>query len=168
MRKDSKLKYILKVTIVALFITSVSSVQGVHGGSPSNSPRSVKIFVSANVRERTTMRVLNQVQDIVVSHGDIMRGYVEMNAATRIQVISNNPAGYLLVFEVMGVPNSIFNLATLHLGNREVQLPQGGGWVRQPYVRGGAVLDISYRFSLLKDTKPGTYSWPLIISVLPI
>jgi len=127
-----------------------------------------KITIAAVVREHTSMKVLAQAQELVVTNTDVKRGYVEVSAAARINVKSNNPAGYLLTFEVIGGPMPFLNSMYVLVGGREVQLTPGGGWIPQPYIRGGVTTDVSCRFALSKDAQPGTYHWPLMISVLPM
>jgi hypothetical protein len=127
-----------------------------------------KITIAAVVREHTSMKVLAQAQELVVTNTDVKRGYVEVSAAARINVKSNNPAGYLLTFEVIGGPMPFLNSMYVLVGGREVQLSPGGGWIPQPYIRGGVTTDVSCRFALSKDAQPGTYHWPLMISVLPM
>jgi hypothetical protein len=162
-------KYIIKVALVALFLVNFFEVRVIYGGSGPGHQTSAKIMITATVRERTTMTVLKQIPDIVVTPADIMRGYVDIYAATRISVRSNNPAGYLLAFEDLSGPSSIFNSVNVRVGAREVQFSQNRGLVSQPYVRSAAVtLDVSYRFLLTKDAQPGTYRWPLMITILSV
>jgi hypothetical protein len=166
---DHKFKYIFKVALVALFLTNIFGVRVTYGGSVSSHQTSAKITVNATVLERTTMTVLKQIPEIVVTAADVMRGYVDIYAATRINVRSNNPAGYLLAFEDFSGPSSIFNSVNVRVGAKEVQFSQNRGWVPEPYVRGGAVtLDVSYHFLLTKDAQPGTYRWPLMITILSV
>jgi hypothetical protein len=112
------------------------------------------------------MQVLNQARELVVTNTDITRGYVEVPAATRINVKSNNPAGYLLAFEAVSGPLPMFESMQVIVGGKEVQLSRAGGWVPQPYVRGGITQDVTYRFALSKNVQPGTYHWPLMISAI--
>jgi len=165
-RSNSIVK-LAKLALVALFLASICGARAIYGGSAPSSQTSAKITISATILERTTMTVLDQIPEVVVTDLDIMRGYLDIYAATRISVRSNNPAGYLLVFEVLSGPSSIFNLANVRVGAREVQVSQNRGWVSQPYVRGNATLDVSYRFLLAKNAQPGIYSWPVVISILP-
>jgi hypothetical protein len=165
---DYTSKYIVKVALVALFLTNIFGVRVIYGGSVPGHQTSAKITIIATVLEQTTMTVLKQIQEIVVTTDDIMRGYVDIYAATRINVRSNNPAGYLLAFEDLSSPSSIFNSVNVRVGAREVQFSQNRGWVSQPYVRDGVTLDVSYHFLLTKNARPGTYRWPLMIAILSV
>lgn len=127
-----------------------------------------KVVITATVREHTSTQLLNQAQELVITNVDIRRGYVEISAASRINVKTNNHAGCILAFQVMGGARPLIDSVSVNIGGREVQLSSDGGWVPQPFVRGGATQDISYRFVLSKEAQPGTYNWPLTISVLPL
>ena len=159
-----------KKLLTAALVTAISmaNVVGIHEAYGQSDTTSAKITVSARVLERTGLELLNQVRDLVITDADITRGFVEVPAATRIQVKSNNPDGCLLAFEVMNEPGAVFDAVNVSLGNREVQLSPGGGWIPQPYTEGGVTLDLSYRFTLAKNVQPGTYSWPLQVSVQPM
>jgi hypothetical protein len=155
-------KLMTAALVAALSMSNLIGAGEVHSGTIV---ASAKIGITATVREHTSMQVLAQAQELVVTNADIMRGYVEVPAATRISVKTNNPAGYLLAFEaVSGLP--LFESMHVIVGGREVQLSPAGGWVPQPYVRGGITQDVTYRFALSKNAQPGTYGWPLIISAI--
>ncbi len=114
------------------------------------------------------MELISQARELIVTNADIQQGFINIPTASRINVKSNNPAGYLLTFKVMSGPYPLFSSVQVNVGGREILLPPTGGWVPQPYVRGGAVLDISYHFVLSEHARPGTYTWPLMVSVSPM
>ena len=152
--------------ISALSMSNMLVGQEAHGANVSLSS---KIQISARVLPSTTITVLSQVPELVVKAADIKREYIEVPAATRIRVKSNNPAGYLLAFEPTGAIDSVFSSVSVLIAGREVQLsPNGTGWIPQPYIQGGVIQDITYRFALSKNAQPGTYNWPFMISVYPI
>jgi hypothetical protein len=165
---DQGLKLQQKLVTAALVAAlSLSTMVGTEPAHAAGSSAEAKIGISARVLERTRMTVLDQAQELVVTNADISRGYVEIPAATRISVKSNNPAGYLLAFEAANGADSLFQSVNVFIGGREVQLsPTGGGWVPQPYVRGEVTQYLSYRFALSRDARPGTYHWPLLVSAL--
>ena len=160
-------KLVTAALVAALSMANVAAVREAHAVSPGGSSATSKIAITATVLERTKLQIVSQVQELVITNADITRGYVEVPAASRISVRSNNPAGYLLAFEVMGDPSSVFHSVNVVVGGRDILLSGGGGWVPQPYMRGGVTMDVSYRFTLSKSAQPGTYNWPLMISVLP-
>jgi hypothetical protein len=153
------------VTAALVAALSMSNLIGAGEAHSGTTVASAKVSITATVLEHTSMHVLNQAQELVVTNADIARGYIEVPAATRISVKTNNPAGYLLAFEaVSGFP--LFESMHVIVGGTEVQLSPAGGWVPQPYVRGGITQDVTYRFALSKNAQPGTYGWPLMISAI--
>ena len=123
------------------------------------------IFVSATVLPRATLKVISQPQKLVVKDADISRGYVEVKSAVRFEVQNNSPAGYLLVFEGKGMPFKEVHVQGL---GTDVRISQEGGWIPQPYIPKIATLELSCKFILTEESKPGTYEWPLVISVRPL
>jgi len=158
-------KLVTAALIAALSMAALAGGREAFAGSSTGPSTSAKISMTATVLEHTRMQILHQAQEFVITQADIMRGFVEVPAASRVAVKSNNPAGYLLAFEVLSGPDAVFNSVNVLVGGREVQIPAGGGWIPQPYIRGGVTMDVSYRFALAKGAQPGTYSWPLMVSV---
>ncbi len=158
-------KLVTAALIAALSMASFVGAHEAHAGSPA---LSAKISLTARVLDRTSMNVISQASELVVTNSDIQRGYVDVPLASRVSVKTNNPAGYLLVFEVMDGPHKIFSGVTVNVGGREIRIPSSGGWIPQPYVRGGTIFDMNYRFILSENAQPGTYSWPLMVSASPL
>ncbi len=127
---------------------------------------STKIILTATVPARTQVRVLYQVPSITITGMDILRGWVDVQAASRIEVVNNSRAGYLLLFEGMKKP---FKEAYVRGLGKEIQIGAGGGWIPQAYHGKGVVTSVlSYRFVLSDEAEPGTYSWPFSISASPM
>jgi len=136
-----------------------------HSYAGGGQALNMKIAVSARVLERTTMKVLHQKEKVVVTSQDILQGYLDVPVASSIAVRSNNPRGYLLLLEILSDAARYFDTVIARVNGKEVQLLTNGGYVTQPFVRGEAKTEISYRFVLSKDAQPGTYRWPLAVSV---
>jgi hypothetical protein len=158
-------KLVTAALVAALALSNAVGVRLTYGGTPA---LSAKINITARVLEHASMQVLNQVNEFVVTNTDISRGYVDVPAASRISIKTNNRDGCLLAFEMMDDPGALFSSVLVRADGREVQLSSGRGWIQQPYMQGGMIHDISYRFALSKNARPGTYNWPLSISVLPL
>jgi hypothetical protein len=154
--------------IAALFMANMLRAEETCAGNSQGSSSSENLTITAIVLERTSMKVMNQVQELVVTDGDIAQGYVDISAASRINVNTNNPRGYVLTFEVISGSNLLFDSISVDVGGREVQLSPSGGWIPQPYVRGGLTMDLNYRFVLSRDAQPGTYAWPLSVTARPL
>lgn len=157
-------KLLTAAIVATISVANMVGVQGAAAESFSGSSGAT-INVTAKVLERTSMKIINQAQGFVITATDIMRGYVAIPVASRVNVISNNPHGYFLMFEVMGSPNNIISSISVDVGGREVRLSPNGGLIHQPFIRAGVTTDLSYRFELYRDAKPGTYRWPLMVSI---
>ena len=131
----------------------------------SDRATSIQIAVSATVLERTSLKILHQEEKVFVTDLDILRGYLDVPAATSVVVKSNNPRGYSLLLEKVRNADCSFDAVIVFVGGKELQLLSNGGYLSQPYVRGEVKTDIGYRFVLSKNSRPGTYRWPLAVSV---
>jgi hypothetical protein len=138
--------------------------QEVAGMGTSAGRDSAKVEVSATVLPRTTLTVRSQPRMLVVTREDIRRGYVEVPAASRIEVVSNDPRGYLLVFENHAGPEALFREVIIEGLGRQVQIGPSGGWIPRTETLSPMAAELSYRFSLAEDARPGTYPWPLSLS----
>ena len=129
----------------------------VYAGSAST-----KVEVSALVMVRSQMKVLRQVSQVRITQTDIKRGYVDVASASRFEIESNNPQGYVLMFHGLARP---FKAVHAKGSGTDVYLDGGEGFVQRGYVRGREVVELSYRLILSEDVKPGVYAWPVNFSV---
>jgi hypothetical protein len=157
-----KLQHMLITASLAatLSFASMSAGNVAHAGSANT-----KITVSARVLARTSLKMLHQIPEVTITGSDIRKGYVEIKSGSRIEVRSNNPAGYMLTFQGVGWP---FREIHIHGLSNEVQISSDSAFIHQPYVRGPITIELSYRLVLSDNVKPGTYSWPLSIASQPI
>lgn len=120
--------------------------------------------VTANVVDTVGIRSLHQVQDIVVSASDVERGFIEIAAASRMEVRNPGPS----VFEFRGV-STLFRRVRISgsAGTAEFG-SKGGTLLAQPNRTGLSSVALDYRFELSPDTQPGKHKWPLAITVLPL
>ena len=142
-----------------LSLASAPNNNVAYAGSSSG-----KVMVSARVMPYSQLRVLYQLPEITITTTDIKRGYVDINAASRLQVKNNNPNGYLLTFQ--GIAQPFKEIRVKGMGN-ELSLSSTGGFVLRPYTRGSDTVELSYRFVLSENAQPGTYAWPINVSVQP-
>jgi hypothetical protein len=126
--------------------------------------RSIQFQVFAIVRSHAAITVLNQPSALVITAADVRRGFLDIEASTRIELRNNNPSGFLVIFTSRGFPYQEVSVTGL---GREVTIgPNGGMFILTATGRSEATL--TYRFLLSKDTRPGTYAWPLSISASAI
>lgn len=117
--------------------------------------------VSATVVARAVMSVEYQAPTLTITEEDIVRGYVDVPAASRFTVRCNAPAGYVLTFQ--GRADYFRQVRIAGLPTEAVVGGQGG-WLPQPYRRVAGTMELSYRFILAESARPGTYGWPLALS----
>jgi hypothetical protein len=157
--------------LVAALCLAGAGARGVSAGSLSATVASTTIRVSARVLEHTNLKVVSRPAKFVVTSADIGRGYVEVPSAVRVVVKSNDPNGYLLVFEVPGGKSgeSPFIPVEVKVGEKKVRLSTGSAWLPERYLRDNVVLDVNCRFSVPRDAQPGSYRWPdnFTISAIP-
>ena len=128
----------------------------------------VKVSVSATVLKKATLQVLSQPSAVSITPADIARGYVDVALPAQVAVKSNSPRGYMLEFASEG---EFFREIVVRGLAEEVQLSAAGGAVMQPAAAEGvtrAQLALAFRFLLTDSAQPGTYSWPLHLTVSPV
>ena len=157
-------KLVIAALVAAMSMANVASAKAASPAESGARSGSAQIQVSAKVASRTTLKMLRQPSDIMITEKDIARGYVDALSASLIEVRNNNPRGYLLVFEGLNGP---FRKTLVRGMEREVQIGPGAGLVPMPHARGPVTMELSYRFFLSENARPGTYSWPLTLSSQP-
>jgi hypothetical protein len=150
---------------------SASSMAVLMAGPVSVFPpdcAAAQLTVSATVLKHASLKVLGQPAAVVVTEADIARGYVDVAAPAQIAIKCNSSRGYMLEFANEGD----FMRQILVRGlSRDVQLSPAGGAVMQPYTGHGltrTTLELGFRFVLSESARPGTYAWPLQLSVSAI
>jgi len=158
-RKGLRLRSMLLAAAVtaALSLSSVPQHDLAYAGSAST-----RVEVSARVMARSQMKVLHQVSQVKITQTDIKRGYIDVASASRFEIHSNNPQGYILMFHRLTNP---FKAVHAKGNGTDVYLDGGEGFVQRAYVRGPEVLELSYRLVLTHDVKPGIYAWPINFSI---
>jgi hypothetical protein len=125
--------------------------------------RGAAMPVSAMVIGNARLQISYQAKQINISAADVARGEVEVPGALRFSVVTNKGSGYLMQFHPVG--NFFASVHVDGLGNT-VQLGADGGAIVQ---RGPQAPDqtheLGFRFNLHPDTTPGSYPWPLMLSV---
>ncbi len=123
------------------------------------SAMSVSVVVVAN----TKIQTLFQANHISISAEDVVRGFVDVPAASRFSVISNSRSGYLLQFYPIG--DLFESVQITGLGNPVKMGTDGGAVVQRGKLPSLSAIELSFRFALHPDTLPGNYPWPLQLTV---
>jgi hypothetical protein len=139
-----------------------AAVIALTAGAALAGPNQATMAVSATVVARAVLTVDYQSPTLTITEGDISRGYVDVPAASRVTVRCNALGGYVLTFE--GSADFFRQVRVTGLPTEAV-IGGHGGWLPQPYSRNATAMDLSYRFILGEGARPGTYGWPLALSV---
>lgn len=107
------------------------------------------------------VRVLAQAPQVRVGEEDVVRGFVDVECASQIEVRSNSrcrvafrpKASWFGAVRVYGFPRVV-----------EVD-GEGGAYLRPLERQRLSLYRLSYRFELRPETLPGLYRWPLEISL---
>jgi hypothetical protein len=156
-------KKLLKAVIIALLSLApvFGPAWGESGEAAAGERRVEPMLVSVMVRPRTQMKVVHQAGELVITQADLARGYVEAPAATSMEV-RTNVGTYLLNFDW---PEGLFTEVVVSGIGREVHLAQGESiMITQPEL-GMRVIELSYKMVLSREARPGTYAWPMMMSL---
>lgn len=122
-----------------------------------------RLAVTARIATFFQLHVGFQSPSLIVSDADVARGYIDIDAATSFTVTTNTFDPYVVDFRAI---NPVFSAVLVSGLEAPIQIgPEGGSAVfSAPH---GRVTShwFSYRFVLRKELAPGTYPWPLQISV---
>jgi hypothetical protein len=144
------------IAALALASAHVSQVPDAAAGSFST-----VIRMNAVVLARTQLKPLRQPEMLVVTEADVQRGYIEVSGASLFELWNNNPAGCVLTFESSDFP---FREADVTVMGRNIIIYPTGGMILMP-IKGRQQIALDYRFVLTTEARPGTYAWPLSVSV---
>lgn len=156
-------KLVTAALSAALSLGSLAAPTDAAAGSGATT-----VAVTATVLRHANLRVLSQPASVVITQADIARGYVDVPAASQVEIKSNSPSGYMLVFESQS--DIVRQTQVRGLGN-EVQLGATGGVVTQPppgVGMGKTTVALGFRFVLAEDARPGVHAWPMQMSVMPL
>ncbi len=120
------------------------------------------LFVSVTVVPNAKIQAHYQAAQLQITAADVARGHVEVATASRFTVVTNSRRGYVMEFHPVG---SVF--ASVHVDGLvdTVQLgADGGAIVQRGPLAAQQLHELSFRFNLNPDTKPGNYPWPLQLS----
>lgn len=148
----------IKVLTIGAMIAGIL-IMGSNSFAGSNK---AAIKVSATVQARISQILVRQEKVLSITNEQVAKGYLDIPAATLIQVKTNDQNGYMLSFEVNG---EMVKEVWVIDSKRTTILSGGGGFVHQDYPGpSGEVKEISYRFFLTPGTQPGVYAWPLSLT----
>ena len=127
-----------------------------------------QVAVGATVVRHASIHVLTAPRTVSISLADIALGYVDVAIASKLEIRSNSPTGYLLTIE----SEADFAKGTEVRGTGGiVSLGRFGGMLNIQTVGQGmrtTPVELRFRVLLSEQARPGVYPWALQISVLPV
>jgi hypothetical protein len=157
-RKLVKNAAVITMSLAAMLpiITPVAEAASTNAAMP----------VSVSVIARAKIQTGYQVSQLVIRKSDIARGYIEIPSAMQFSVSTNSHNGYLMQFDPVG--NMFKSVEVSGLGTVITLGADGGTIVQRGVVQQSQTHALSFRFMLSPDITPGTFPWPLHLSVRPL
>jgi len=155
----------LQQKLLTSILVGILALAAMPDAEAATRASSAELRVSATVLPYTQMSVHNQSAMLIITETDISRGYVDVPVGSSIEVKSNSRDGHYLSFESS---EAIFKQVRIDGLGKTALLGAGSSIV--PFAMEGREvrINLSYRFILAEDIKPGAYPWPLTVSVIPM
>lgn len=131
--------------------------------APQASAAGARVMVSATVLKHARLSMTDQPATLEITAADVARGYVDVADAGQISIRSNSPR-YMLEFAVQ---DGFFRRIDVTGLGEDVMLGAAGG-IASRRAAGPAVTEVvsmRYRFVLAASMQPGSYPWPMRLSV---
>lgn len=147
---------------IFLSVAILSMYYPVHSNAVAGQVNTL-VSVSATVIPNAKLQTTYETSQLSISSADINRGYIDIPSALRFTVLTNSRNGYRLDFNAKGF---VFeSVQVIGISNLVRLGPDGGSIVLREMSNRHIIHDLSFRFILRSDIKPGLYQWPLEFSV---
>ena len=144
-------------------VIAAVSLTGRYIGRADAGEARTSMPVTAHVVQTVRIRSMGQAATVAVTAQDIERGFLRVRAGSRLEI--EYAGGCLIEFRAVG---SLFRSVIVTApGVTAAFGPDGGTFYHGP-AAGAAPLVLDYRFELAGGLTPGTYPWPLTLTVLPM
>jgi len=123
--------------------------------------------VSVTVRAVANLTIKSAPAGLEISTSDLQRGFIDVAQPTQLTVRSNSPSGFAL--DVLTVASPMVSSMVVEGLNSDLALGADGGTIVQRWDSPRAMnLSLKFRFTLASGLSPGTYPWPLRLTVRPL
>jgi len=151
-------KLVICALNVALSLASSAAVTEANAGQAKASMQVSAVVVSW----APAIQVDYQAAQLTITPEDIARGYVEAPAASQFRILGGTRSSWLVDFFARG---QVFTSAQIEGFDGSAQVGADGGTLFLRNRSPDGVTRLSYRFTLGPDVQPGSYQWPLAMSV---
>lgn len=159
--------HIQKHLVAAALMAALSLApieEAVSASKSSSQAMSTNIRITATVLARANVHILNQPAEIIITHADIKKGFLDVRAGSLLEIRNNSRMGVDLVFEAANLPFK--EVIVSGLGS-DISVGSNGGIITRQ-MTGANIVSLSYRFVFDERSQAGTYAWPLLISAQPV
>lgn len=128
---------------------------------------SARITISATIAKRVTFALKSQPSVVTITQQDVQRGYVDVAQPSVFDVKTNSAQGVALEFQSAPIATDVLGIEVMGAGPLFRMSASGGillltdGW--HPTLLRSLML--TYRLHLGPSAKPGTYSWPVAMTI---
>lgn len=143
--------------VAALTMASPAAITPAEASQSSAQTLNVSVRILPVVR----VKMLNQPSTIEITERDVQRGYVDLDAASTMQVLSNTL--WNVSFHTHG--DFVRSARVRGLSGEITVGPDGGSQAGLLATRKAATFELSYRIDLAPGTQAGTYPWPIVVSI---
>lgn len=152
--------------IAVLSLAPLSYLQAAEPSPLDTRTQETPAKITESIQMHTSLKIVYQKSELTLTREDVLRGYIDIPLGAHIEIQNNNLSGFLVLFEGIGGP--VREVVVRGLG-KDAHIAANGGWIAQPYQgRDPMMVELSYRFILSEEAQPGSYAWPVRISVSPI
>lgn len=138
-----------------------AETNNMRGGTSAAVHLNFRIVIPAIVR----VKALSQVASITIEQAHIDRGYIDLDAASSLQLTSNSRRGYMLSAnfnaELLEKIDVKLPHKTFHANDRSTNMH-----VESPILI-DEVVGVSYRLYLKPHVQAGEYQWPVALTFMP-
>jgi hypothetical protein len=151
-------KLVICALNVALSLASSAAVTEANAGQAKASMQVSAVVVSW----APAIQVDYQAAQLTITPEDIARGYVEAPAASQFRILGGTRSSWLVDLFARG---QLFTSAQIEGFGGSAQVGADGGTLFLRNRSPDGVTRLSYRFTLGAGVQPGSYQWPLAMSV---
>lgn len=113
------------------------------------------------------LKTLHQPTQVVVTERDVQAGFVDLPDGMAVEVVSNLRAGHSMMFQVASAVVKAVEVTGL---GAPVSAGAEAAMVSFPRIKGAptrTVHNLGFRLRLAPGAAPGTYQWPVALTLLP-
>lgn len=150
---------------VTAILAAAIIIGAAPGGSHAKTTNS-NLKIDATAVASLTYKIISNPITVEITRSDLKNGFEVVTEGTKISVSTNNPGGYSISLKAADVKFFSSVKVTTKQG-RTVTIAHGKSadiHIPGP-INGTDIQTLSYRFNLSDGAKPGTYPWPITISV---